>query len=159
MKTNKTRIRMRLQWQIKEILETEAAWRGVRFGTFVNQCIHTELEKVRAAGIDNCVFLDMDSESGTDSSGGETYEFPTLALRKMYLPTHTPGGATTVESRLCGQRKGYGSQISLFFEQWEIDLLDQLVKKENLRDTVTIFSYRYILVGLLLNSAACAELK
>lgn len=148
--SNKIRVRMRLHWALQDVLEVEAAWRGIRLGTLVNQCLHEELAKARKAGLQNCLFEDTREcdrrEGEMEASPDAFYLLPPLALRKQYIPTH----ARALDAK---------GQVSLFFEPDEEELLRQLVEKERLRDTETIFSYRYILVGLLLNSPVCEELR
>lgn len=147
---DKIRLRMRLHWALQEVLEVEAAWQGIRLGTLVNRCLHEELAKVRQAGLENCLFEDTrecDSREGEiEKDPGSFYLLPPLELRKQYIPTHS----RSLDAK---------GQVSIFLEPDEEQILRAMVEKERLRDTEYVFSYRYILVGLLLNSPVCEELR
>lgn len=151
--TEKERIRIRLLKEVQDVLEAEAAWEGKKLGTLVNEIVRNELEKAKAAGVENCF---VEGSRAYESRGGELNVFPgDLYLLpdpdrvKFLLPTRNP------------ESNDAGRQVTVYLLPSEKELLDKLVRIQNVRGTMEdgkVISYRYLLNSLFLNSYVLDEL-
>ena len=126
----KQRIVIRVHYSVRTILEREAIWKGTTVGGLANSIIRRELEQVARQGID-------------------AYHLAPMALRQRYLPTRAGLSSGT-------------QQISLYLSDGEMDLVRTLVRREDIYGTYNEetgdYTYRYVIIGLLLNGQAFGEL-
>ncbi len=151
------RVRIRLYIDINEAIDREAAWQGVKIGTLTNRIVREELAKIEAVGLENCLFrgsLAYNARAAEiEKSPEKFYVIPSFDLRERYTPSN-------------GRGIDVGSQVSLYLTDEQVGILHDLAAREMLRGTwkrgddgaVEVTSYRYILVGLLLNHPILAEL-
>ena len=57
MKEEKVKVNLRVGLLIRETLVDEAAVEDIRVGTLANRLLQSELDKVMAAGVDNCLIV------------------------------------------------------------------------------------------------------
>ena len=140
----KRRILIRFQPLIADCLEYQAAYLGIKVGTITNELIRDELKKIEAVGIKNCFVQDSEEYETVLSEirkGREAYILPSKDRIQRYLPDKN--GRTL------------NRQISIFLTENEAELLDQIVRLQDIMGTMKygeISSYRYAVHGLLLNS-------
>lgn len=151
------RVRIRLHIDIQDAIDREAAWQGVKIGTLTNRIVREELAKIEAVGPDNCLICGSreytQRAAEWQSRPAAFYLLPDFALRERYTPTNGRG----IDS---------GAQVTLYLTPAQVGILHALAAREMLRGTwkrgadgaVEITSYRYVLVGLLLNHPLLAEL-
>ena len=149
---DKIKINIRVGKRLKELLEEEAAVEDLRIGTMANILVKEELDKVMAVGISHCYTVDGKDyrvmKEPFDTYPEDFYVFPQPKKVDSFLRTK-PGDENC-------------PQISFYFTPEQMDVMKQLVKKQGVRYTVRngiVKSYRYIVVGLLLNHPLCKELN
>lgn len=151
------RIRIRLYVDIDEAIDREAVWQGIKVGTLTNKIIQEELNKIEAVGLKNCLIQgtsDYNSKKEKiEKNPQQFYLIPAFTIRERYTPSNGRGIET-------------GSQVSLYVTEEQLSIIRSLAKIEKIRGTwkydddgaIVVTSYRYILVGLLLNNPILSEL-
>ena len=151
MKEEKVKINMRVGQRLREVLEGRAAVEDIRVGTVANRLLQEELAKVHAAGIAHCVV-----------QGEEEYEdsYPDIVKHRdsYYI---FPTDKAVDDNMATKEDNTVFPQISLYFTKEQQELMQELVLKRGTWNTVRngrVRSYRYVIVGMLLNSDACQTL-
>lgn len=149
---DKIKVNIRVGKLLKDLLEEEAAVEDLRIGTMANILVKEELEKAMAVGVQNCYTVDGKDycvmKEPIDTYPEDFYVFPNQKKVDGFLRTKPSD-------------ENY-PQISFYFTPEQMDVMEQLVKKQGVRYTVrngVVKSYRYIVVGLLLNHPLCKELN
>lgn len=150
---DKIKINIRVGEKLKNILEEEAAVEDLRIGTMANILVKEELDKVMAVGVSHCYTVDGKDycvmKEPIDTYPEDFYVFPNQEKVDSFMRTKPD------------EKKKY-PQISFYFTPEQMEVMEQLVKKQGVRYTVRngiVKSYRYIVVGLLLNHPLCKELN
>lgn len=148
---DKERIRIRLHVDLQEVIECEAAWRGIRVGTLANRILQEELEKLCSVNADHILIEGTpeyeDRVGEIEQNPKNYYLLPDFTLRERYTPNNGRG----IDS---------GTQISLYITKAQHEALNRLAEQDQIRGTLklengktVVVSYRYVLTGLFLNSA------
>lgn len=148
---NKTKVVLRLGVEIREILDGEALVQDVRTGTLANRVLREELDKVMRVGVDKCLIVGsrdyLAAQAGVEQNRKDYYLFPAIKTTANYITTQLD--------------KSY-PQFSFYVAPEELDVLQQLVRKQRIaftiRDDGSIKSYRYVIAGMLLNNPLLSEL-
>lgn len=148
---NKTKVVLRLGVEIREILDGEALVQDVRTGTLANRVLREELDKVMRVGVDKCLIVGsrdyLAAQADIEQNRNDYYLFPAIKTTANYITTQLD--------------KSY-PQFSFYVAPEELDVLQQLVRKQRIaftiRDDGSIKSYRYVIAGMLLNNRLFAEL-
>lgn len=152
MAEDKVKINIRVGIRIRELLEGEAAFEDVRTGSLTNRLLQEELKKMVAVGATHCIMQDskeykekiLDIEADRSSY----YILPRLNDVERYISTKL-------------DNKNY-PQISLYFTSQQVGLMKEIVQKQRIRSTVVdgkVKSYRYVIIGMLLNHPLCRKLE
>lgn len=103
-------------------------------------------------GADNCVMADTkeyhEKVSAITASRDTFYIFPPLKDIEAYIGTSLDD-------------KQY-PQVSLYFTNAQIELMQEIAKKQRIATTIEsgrVKSYRYIVMGMLLNNPVCRSLN
>lgn len=152
MSEEKVKVNMRLGMRVREAVEVEAAGEGLRIGTMTNLILQEELAKMMRVGADNCVMADTKEHhqkmSAINASRNDFYIFPQLNDIEAYIGTSL-------------DNKQY-PQVSLYFTNAQIELMQVIAKKQRIATTLEagrVKSYRYIVMGMLLNNPVCRSLN
>ena len=148
---NKTKVVLRLGVEIREILDGEAFVQDVRTGTLANRVLREELDKVMRVGVDKCLIVGsrdyLAAQADIEQNRNDYYLFPAIKTTANYITTQLD--------------KSY-PQFSFYLAPEELDVLQQLVRKQRIaftiRDDGSIKSYRYVIAGMLLNNPLLSEL-
>lgn len=148
---NKTKVVLRLGVEIREILDGEALVQDVRTGTLANRVLREELDKVMRVGVDKCLIVGsrdyLAAQADIEQNRNDYYLFPAIKTTANYITTQLD--------------KSY-PQFSFYLAPEELDVLQQLVRKQRIaftiRDDGSIKSYRYVIAGMLLNNPLLSEL-
>ena len=150
MKEEKVKINLRVGIRIRDILEGEASFEDIRIGSLTNRLLQEELAKMQAVGADHCLMEDTNEYRAAlpEAGGGAGYYIlPRLANIEKYISTRL-------------DNKNY-PQISLYFTPEQVELMQDLVRRQRIRSTLDkglVKSYRYVVVGMLLNHPLCRSL-
>lgn len=152
MSEEKVKVNMRLGMRVREAVVTEAAGEGLRVGTMTNLILQEELAKMMKVGADNCVMAGTkeyhEKMSAITTSRDAFYIFPQLKDIESYIGTSLDD-------------KQY-PQVSLYFTNAQIELMQEIAKKQRIATTIEsgrVKSYRYIVMGMLLNNPVCKSLN
>lgn len=152
MSEEKVKVNMRLGMRVREAVVTEAAGEGLRVGTMTNLILQEELAKMMKVGADNCVMADTkeyyEKVSAITASRDTFYILPPLKDIEAYIGTSLDD-------------KQY-PQVSLYFTNAQIELMQEIAKKQRIATTIEsgrVKSYRYIVMGMLLNNPVCRSLN
>ena len=148
---NKTKVVLRLGVEVREILDGEALVQDVRTGTLANRVLREELDKVMRVGVDKCLIVGsrdyLVAQADIEQNRNDYYLFPAIKTTANYITTQLD--------------KSY-PQFSFYLAPEELDVLQQLVRKQRIaftiRDDGSIKSYRYVIAGMLLNNPLLSEL-
>ena len=161
----KKRIVQRFHLLIREVIDAEAAWQGIKSGTLINHLLQEELAKIDQVGVDHCL---IDGSAAWRACAEELqrrpqayYLLPSGKLVERYIPQRDRG-------------QDAGEQVSLFFTEEQIETLKILVVRQGAKNTYAIdgrgepqldadgqpviLSYRWVLAALLRNNPVCREL-
>ncbi|WP_455500898.1 hypothetical protein [Gemmiger sp.] len=151
MKDEKVKINMRVGQRLREVLEGRAAVEDIRVGTLTNRLLQEELDKVLAVGVEHCVV-----------EGEEEYEKHREEIaqhRERYYIF--PSDAAVDDNMSTKEDNTVFPQISLYFTKEQYEIMSEIVLRRGAWKTVQngrVKSYRYVIVGMLLNNPACRKL-
>ena len=143
MKDEKVKINMRVGQRLREVLEGRAAVEDIRVGTLTNRLLQEELGKVLAAGEDEYEQHCEEIAKNRD----QYYIFPSDAAVDDNMSTKEDNTVFP--------------QISLYFTKEQHEVMNEIVLRRGAWKTVQngrVKSYRYVIVGMLLNNPACRKL-
>lgn len=151
MREEKVKINIRVGIRIRDLLEGEAAFEDIRVGSLTNRLLQEELKKMALAGAPRCVMQDSkeykEKLPDIEADRNSYYLFPKLSDIEKYISTRL-------------DNKNY-PQISLYFTSQQVELMTEVVQKQRIRSTIVdgrVKSYRYIIIGMLLNHPLCRKL-
>lgn len=151
MKDEKVKINMRVGQRLREVLEGRAAVEDIRVGTLTNRLLQEELDKVLAVGEEHCVV-----------EGEEEYEKNRAEIAKSRERYYIfPSDAAVDDNMSTKEDNTVFPQISLYFTKEQYEIMSDIVLRRGAWKTVQngrVKSYRYVIVGMLLNNPACRKL-
>lgn len=151
MKDEKVKINMRVGQRLREVLEGRAAVEDIRVGTLTNRLLQEELGKVLAVGAEHCVV------EGEDENEQHCEEI--AQNRDQYYIF--PSDAAVDDNMSTKEDNTVFPQISLYFTKEQHEVMNEIVLRRGAWKTVQngrVKSYRYVIVGMLLNNPACRKL-
>ena len=143
MKDEKVKINMRVGQRLREVLEGRAAVEDIRVGTLTNRLLQEELGKVLAVGAEHCVV-----------EGEDEYEQHCEEIAQNRDQYYIFPSDAAVDDNMF-------PQISLYFTKEQHEVMNEIVLRRGAWKTVQngrVKSYRYVIVGMLLNNPACRKL-
>lgn len=151
MKDEKVKINMRVGQRLREVLEGRAAVEDIRVGTLTNRLLQEELGKVLAVGAEHCVV-----------AGEDEYEQHCEEIAKNRDQYYIfPSDAAVDDNMSTKEDNTVFPQISLYFTKEQHEVMNEIVLRRGAWKTVQnghVKSYRYVIVGMLLNNPACRKL-
>ena len=127
----KQRIVIRVHYDVRTILEREAAWKGTTVGGLANAIIKRELQKA--------------AQQGT-----QAYKLAPMALRQRYLPTRAGLSSGTQQISLYFDEAEMERIRALVRREDIYGTYDEVTGR---------YTYRYVIIGLLLNGQVFAALR
>lgn len=151
MKDEKVKINMRVGQRLREVLEGRAAVEDIRVGTLTNRLLQEELGKVLAVGAEHCVV-----------AGEDEYEQHCEEIAKNRDQYYIfPSDAAVDDNMSTKEDNTVFPQVSLYFTKEQYEVMNEIVLRRGAWKTVQngrVKSYRYVIVGMLLNNPACRKL-
>ena len=151
MKDEKVKINMRVGQRLREVLEGRAAVEDIRVGTLTNRLLQEELGKVLAVGAEHCVV-----------EGEDEYEQHREEIAKSRDQYYIFASDAAVDDNMSTKEDNtVFPQISLYFTKEQHEVMNEIVLRRGAWKTVQnghVKSYRYVIVGMLLNNPACRKL-
>ena len=115
MKEEKIKVNLRIGLLIRETLVDEAAVEDIRVGTLANRLLQSELDKVMAVGVDNCLIMNsreyLASKAEIEQNRAAYYLFPETKVVSRFI-------ATQLDDKIY-------PQISFYFLKEQMDVLEE----------------------------------